>query len=45
VILEYEFTKWLRLQTNLLQGSSASQQPFQRIRSTGIDLVFTFTFK
>jgi autotransporter translocation and assembly factor TamB len=45
VILEYEFTKWLRLQTNLLQGASASQQPFQRIRSTGIDLVFTFTFK
>jgi len=45
VILEYEFTRWLRLQTNLLQGSSASQQPFQRIRSTGIDLVFTFTFK
>jgi translocation and assembly module TamB len=44
VILEYEFVKWLRLQTNLLQGSSASQQPFQRIRSTGIDLVFTFTF-
>jgi translocation-and-assembly-module (TAM) inner membrane subunit TamB-like protein len=45
VILEYEFTKWLRLQTNLLQGASASQQPFQRIRSTGIDLVFTFSFK
>jgi autotransporter translocation and assembly factor TamB len=45
VILEYEFTRWLRLQTNLLQGASASQQPFQRIRSTGIDLVFTFSFK
>jgi translocation and assembly module TamB len=45
VILEYEFEKWLRLQTNLLQGASASQQPFQRVRSTGVDLVFTFSFK
>ena len=45
VILEYEFTRWLRLQTNLLQGASAAQQPFQHLRSTGIDLVFTFTFK
>jgi len=45
VILEYEFTRWLRLQTNLLQGASAAQQPFQHLRSTGVDLVFTFTFK
>jgi TamB, inner membrane protein subunit of TAM complex len=45
VILEYEFAKWLRLQTNLLQGASASQQLFQRVHSTGLDLVFSFTFK
>jgi hypothetical protein len=45
VILEYEFRKWLRLQTNLLQGASAQQQLFQRVHSTGVDLVFSFTFK
>jgi hypothetical protein len=45
VILEYEFRKWLRLQTNLLQGASAQQQLFQRVHSTGLDLVFSFTFK
>jgi autotransporter translocation and assembly factor TamB len=46
VILEYEFEKWLRLQTNLLQGASAAQQQlFQRPHSTGIDLVFSFSFK
>jgi autotransporter translocation and assembly factor TamB len=45
VILEYEFAKWLRLQTNLLQGASASQQLFQRVQSTGLDLVFSFAFK
>jgi translocation and assembly module TamB len=45
VILEYEFTNWLRLQTNLLQGAAAQQQLFQRVKSTGIDLVFSFSFK
>ena len=28
-ILEYELTEWLRLQTNVLQGSSTQQQLFQ----------------
>ena len=45
VILEYEFAKWLRLQTNAQEGASAQQQLFQRIQSTGADLVFTFAFK
>ena len=45
VILEYEFAKWLRLQTNFLQGADPQQQLFQRVQSTGIDLVFSFTFK
>jgi autotransporter translocation and assembly factor TamB len=45
VILEYEFNKWLRLQSNLLQGNSAQQQLFQRVHSTGLDLVFSLTFK
>ncbi|HXD74173.1 MAG TPA: translocation/assembly module TamB domain-containing protein, partial [Vicinamibacterales bacterium] len=44
-ILEYEFNKWMRLQTNVLQGSGTQQQLFQRVKSTGADLVFTFQFK
>jgi translocation and assembly module TamB len=45
VILEYEFTKWLRLQTNVQEGASTQQQLFQRVQSTGADLVFTFAFR
>jgi autotransporter translocation and assembly factor TamB len=44
-LLEYEFTKWMRLQTNVLEGSGTQQQLFQRVKSTGADLVFTFEFK
>ncbi len=44
-VLEYEFAKWLRLQTNVLEGSTTQQQLFQRVKSTGADLVFTFQFK
>ncbi len=44
-VLEYEFTKWLRLQTNVIQGAESQQQLFQRVKSTGADLVFTFQFK
>jgi len=45
LVLEYEFTKWLRLQTNVLEGNSAQQQLFQRVKSTGADLVISFAFK
>ena len=44
-VLEYEFNKWMRLQTNVLEGSAPQQQLFQRVKSTGADLVFTFQFK
>jgi autotransporter translocation and assembly factor TamB len=44
-VLEYEFTKWLRLQTNVLEGSATQQQLFQKVKSTGADLVFSFQFK
>ncbi len=44
-VLEYEFNKWLRLQTNVLEGTGTQQQLFQRVKSTGADLVFTFQFK
>src|SRR3954470_1693996 len=43
-ILEYELTKWLRLQTNVLQGSSTQQQLFQRMQGSGVDLLFFFSY-
>jgi translocation and assembly module TamB len=42
-IVEYEITKWLRLQTNVLQGSS-TQQLFQRMQGSGVDLLFFFSY-
>jgi translocation and assembly module TamB len=43
-ILEYELARWLRLRTNVLQGSSAQQQLFQRAQGSGADLIFFFTY-
>jgi uncharacterized protein involved in outer membrane biogenesis len=43
-ILEYELMTWLRLQTNVIQGSSTQQQLFQRSQSTGVDLLFFFSY-
>ena len=43
-ILEYELTRWLRLRTNVLQGSSTSQQLFQRAQGSGVDLLFFFSY-
>jgi hypothetical protein len=43
-ILEYELTKWLRLQTNVLQGSSTQQNLFQRMQGSGADLLFFFSY-
>ncbi len=42
-ILEYELTKWLRLRTNVLQGSG-TQQLFQRAQGSGVDLLFFFSY-
>ncbi|HEV8347622.1 MAG TPA: translocation/assembly module TamB domain-containing protein, partial [Vicinamibacterales bacterium] len=44
VILEYELAKWLRLQTNVLQGSSTQQNLFQRMQGSGADLLFFFSY-
>ena len=44
LILEYELTRWLRLQTNVLQGSSTQQSLFQRMQGSGIDLLFFFSY-
>jgi translocation and assembly module TamB len=44
VVVEYAFTNWLRLQTNVLQGGSSSQQSlFRRHQGSGADLIFLFT--
>ena len=43
-ILEYEIAKWLRLQTNVLQGSSTQQNLFQRMQGSGVDLLFFFSY-
>jgi autotransporter translocation and assembly factor TamB len=43
-VLEYELTRWLRLRTNVLQGSSTQQQLFQRAQGSGGDLIFFFTY-
>ena len=43
-VLEYELTKWLRLQTNVLQGSTTQQQLFQRMQGSGVDLLFFFSY-
>jgi translocation and assembly module TamB len=44
LVLEYELTRWLRFRTNLLQGSSAQTQLFQRTQSSGVDLLFFFSY-
>src|SRR5262249_249012 len=43
-VLEYELAAWLRLRTNVLQGSSTQQQLFQRMQGNGADLIFFFSY-
>ncbi|HYM23136.1 MAG TPA: translocation/assembly module TamB domain-containing protein [Vicinamibacterales bacterium] len=43
-ILEYELLKWLRLRTNVLQGSATQSQLFQRMQGSGADLLFFFSY-
>jgi hypothetical protein len=43
-ILEYELATWLRLQANVIEGSSTQQQPFQRMQGSGVDLLFFFSY-
>jgi autotransporter translocation and assembly factor TamB len=43
-ILEYELARWLRLQTNVLQGSSTQAQLFQRLQGSGVNLLFFFSY-
>ena len=43
-IVEYELARWVRLQTNVIQGSSTQQQLFQRAQGSGVDLLFFFSY-
>jgi autotransporter translocation and assembly factor TamB len=43
-ILEYEINRWLRLQTNVLQGSSTQHSVFRRMKDTGMDLLYFFSY-
>jgi hypothetical protein len=36
--------RWLRLQTNVLQGSSTQQQLFQRLQGSGVSALFFFSY-
>jgi autotransporter translocation and assembly factor TamB len=43
LLIEYAFTNWMRLQTNVQQGSPTEQSLFQRPQGTGADLIFLFS--
>src|SRR5262249_27508595 len=43
-ILEYELTKWLRMRTNVLQGSTTQMNLFKRQQGSGADLLFFFSY-
>ncbi len=43
-ILEYELAQWLRLQTNVVEGSSTNPSIFRRAQGTGADLIFFFSY-
>jgi len=43
-IIEYELTRWLRLRTNIMQGANSQQVQFQRVQSSGVDLLFFFSY-
>ena len=43
-VLEYELTRWLRLRTNVLQGSATQQALFRRVQDSGVDLIFFLSY-
>ncbi len=44
VVLEYQFTDWLRLQSAYAQGDQTTRRLLQRIEVGGINLLFRFTY-
>jgi translocation and assembly module TamB len=43
-VLEYALTDWLRMQTNVVEGTSTNPSIFRRAQSTGADLIFFFSY-
>jgi len=43
-IVEYELTRWLRFRTKIVQGSFTQPQMFQKIETSGVDLLFFFSY-
>lgn len=43
-VFEYEIARWLRLQSNVMQGASTQESLFRRSQGTGADLLFTFSY-
>jgi translocation-and-assembly-module (TAM) inner membrane subunit TamB-like protein len=43
-VFEYQLKEWLRLQSNLLQGSTTQQSLFRRAQGSGADLIFVFSY-
>src|SRR5262245_7912597 len=43
-VLEYELQRWLRMRTNIVQGSPVQQQLFRRAQGTGVDMLFFFSY-
>jgi autotransporter translocation and assembly factor TamB len=43
-VLEYELTDWLRLQSNVRQGSAIQPSLFRRVQGSGADLIFFFSY-
>ena len=43
-ILEYELTNWMRLRTNIVQGTSTTQTLFRRAQDSGADVIFFFSY-
>lgn len=43
-VLEHQIARWLRLQTNVMQGSSTQQSLFRRNQGSGADLIFTLSY-
>jgi translocation and assembly module TamB len=43
-IVEYELTRWLRFRTKIVQGSFTQPQMFQKVETSGVDLLFFFSY-
>jgi hypothetical protein len=43
-VLDYELTNFLRFQTTMTQGESATHSLIRRVERSGVDLIFFFSY-